>query len=46
MIVENLVQDKGLHAGNIIKELAKEIKGGGGHFLLPQSEMLCVDWGK
>jgi alanyl-tRNA synthetase len=30
MISENLVKEKNLHAGNIIKELAREIKGGGG----------------
>lgn len=29
-IAENLVQEAGLHAGNIVKELAKEIRGGGG----------------
>jgi alanyl-tRNA synthetase len=30
MIAENLVKENGLNAGNIIRELAKEIKGGGG----------------
>jgi alanyl-tRNA synthetase len=30
MIAENLVKEKGLDAGNIVRELAKEIKGGGG----------------
>jgi alanyl-tRNA synthetase len=30
MIAENLVKEKGLNAGNIVRELAKEIKGGGG----------------
>jgi alanyl-tRNA synthetase len=30
MIDENVVKDKGLNAGNIVRELAKEIKGGGG----------------
>ena len=30
MISENLVKEKGLNAGNIIRELAKEIQGGGG----------------
>ncbi len=30
MIGENLVKEKNLHAGNIVKELAREIKGGGG----------------
>ena len=30
MISENLVKDKGLHAGNLVRELAQHIKGGGG----------------
>jgi alanyl-tRNA synthetase len=30
MIAENLVKEKGLNAGTIVRELAKEIKGGGG----------------
>lgn len=30
IIAENLVKDKGLNAGAMVRELAKEIKGGGG----------------
>jgi alanyl-tRNA synthetase len=29
-IAENLIKEKNLHAGNIVKELAREIRGGGG----------------
>ncbi len=30
MIADNLVREKGLHAGNIVRELAKLVDGGGG----------------
>ena len=30
MLDETLIKEKGFHAGNMVKELAKEIKGGGG----------------
>ncbi len=30
MIAENLIKEKSLHAGNVVKELAKHIQGGGG----------------
>lgn len=29
-VADNLVKEKGLHAGNLVREWAKEIKGGGG----------------
>ena len=30
MISDNLIKNKGLNAGQIIREISKEIKGGGG----------------
>jgi len=30
MLSQDLIEQKSMHAGNIIRELAKEVKGGGG----------------
>jgi len=30
MVAENLIKERGLNAGNIVRELAKEVQGGGG----------------
>ncbi|HNY03223.1 MAG TPA: alanine--tRNA ligase [Bacteroidales bacterium] len=30
MVAESLIREKGMHAGNIIRELSREIQGGGG----------------